>query len=280
MNAKHELCRRLGEHLRSRTLQEVLPALPGGAPPAAARIAAALQVCLVVSGSRPFVCQGTSGPQRLELTPQNAVLLEPGAWYAPAVGVSCVYVGIHLHREYLRVHSTTHPDWEPGSGPDLWYATGRAPPPALFDLAAALIWLRPQAASQREQVLLCEGLLRLARRELAADRASASSRADRVYRDICDYLRENFRYAINRETAAFRFGLSPGYISHLFQERGRGFQEYLTALRLDHAKILLRNRRLLIRDVAEQCGFNDQRYFSTAFRKRVGMAPSRFRATL
>ena len=74
--------------------------------------------------------------------------------------------------------------------------------------------------------------------------------------------------------------LSPGYLSTLFKDIfGITFHDYLTAERLERAKILLLSTGLKNYEVAEQVGFEDPNYFSTAFKKRFGISPSKYRAS-
>lgn len=73
--------------------------------------------------------------------------------------------------------------------------------------------------------------------------------------------------------------LSPGYLSTLFKDLfGITFHDYLIAERLERAKILLLSTGLKNYEVAEQVGFEDPNYFSTAFKKRFGLSPSKYRA--
>ena len=51
------------------------------------------------------------------------------------------------------------------------------------------------------------------------------------------------------------------------------------AARLQHAQELLQAGTLSVRHVGEACGFTDQRYFATRFRKFFGCAPSHMRQT-
>jgi two-component system response regulator YesN len=81
------------------------------------------------------------------------------------------------------------------------------------------------------------------------------------------------------KTLAKSVALSPGYLSSLFKEIfGITFHDYLTAERLERAKILLLSTGLKNYEVAEQVGFEDPNYFSTAFKKRFGMSPSKYRS--
>ena len=57
--------------------------------------------------------------------------------------------------------------------------------------------------------------------------------------------------------------------------------EYLTAMRIEHAKRLLLKRAktgLSIADIGAMCGYYDGRYFSRVFKKHVGVPPTEFLA--
>lgn len=55
-------------------------------------------------------------------------------------------------------------------------------------------------------------------------------------------------------------------------------QRHLTRLRLARARTLLLQTELSIEAVTERCGFCDRSYFSTVFRREVGLPPATFRA--
>ena len=52
---------------------------------------------------------------------------------------------------------------------------------------------------------------------------------------------------------------------------------YLTALRLERAKVLLNSTDLKIGEIAEEVGFQDARHFSRIFRQQTGALPTEFR---
>lgn len=54
-------------------------------------------------------------------------------------------------------------------------------------------------------------------------------------------------------------------------------QEYLQQFRLDKAKSLLRFSAIPVGTVAEKCGFENQAYFSTVFKKHYNMTPIQYR---
>lgn len=64
----------------------------------------------------------------------------------------------------------------------------------------------------------------------------------------------------------------------VFKRRyGTSVKEYVDEIRFQKACSLLILPDTRIKEVSYACGFNDQRYFSRAFKKRFGMAPSEWR---
>lgn len=72
--------------------------------------------------------------------------------------------------------------------------------------------------------------------------------------------------------------LSPSHFSVVFgRETGESFKDYLTRVRIERAKELLRTTNLKCADVAYQSGYSDPHYFSYVFRKNTGLPPQQFR---
>jgi two-component system response regulator YesN len=77
---------------------------------------------------------------------------------------------------------------------------------------------------------------------------------------------------------ATQVNLSPSHFSAVFsRETGETFKEYLTKLRLEKAKELLRMTSLKSFEISVQIGFNDPHYFSYVFKKHTGQSPKTFR---
>jgi two-component system response regulator YesN len=73
--------------------------------------------------------------------------------------------------------------------------------------------------------------------------------------------------------------LSASHFSVVFsQVTGQTFKEYLTEIRLNKAKELLRMTSLRSADIAYQVGYNDPHYFSSVFKKHTGLSPIEFRS--
>ena len=72
--------------------------------------------------------------------------------------------------------------------------------------------------------------------------------------------------------------VSPYYFSKVFKEEtGETFVEYLTGLRMEYAKNLLREKEKSIKQICVESGYSDPNYFSRIFKKTVGVTPSEYR---
>ncbi|MBN2451601.1 MAG: helix-turn-helix domain-containing protein [Lentisphaeria bacterium] len=84
---------------------------------------------------------------------------------------------------------------------------------------------------------------------------------------------------VARIAAAAR--VTPNHFSMLFRKHtGQTFQEFQTERRMAHAKLLLRDLRLNIGDIAHRVGFPDAGYFTRRFRQWTGMTPTQWRDAL
>lgn len=72
--------------------------------------------------------------------------------------------------------------------------------------------------------------------------------------------------------------LSPNHFSTIFsQECKTTFIEYLTNVRIEKAKQLIKNTDKKGYDIAYECGFSDPHYFSYIFKKNTGLTPREFK---
>lgn len=92
------------------------------------------------------------------------------------------------------------------------------------------------------------------------------------------FIRLHFRENITLKDVAQLSGFSEHYMSKLFHRNfGMGFKEYLTSLRLDHARQLLQYSDESITDVAYFCGFNSSSHFLHVFKDKYGTSPLQYR---
>lgn len=99
-----------------------------------------------------------------------------------------------------------------------------------------------------------------------------------VVKDIINYIKRNYNKEISINSIANEVYLSPTYLCLLFKnETGETINTYLTKVRIEKSKRLLKDRRLKLYDVANQVGYNDSNYFTKVFKKAEGCTPSEYR---
>jgi len=95
-----------------------------------------------------------------------------------------------------------------------------------------------------------------------------------------EFMQEHLADDLTREDVARAAGLSPSHFSHLMRAKTSwSFTELSTRLRVDHACHLLAHTELGLVQIALECGFADQSYFSRVFRRRNGHSPGDYRRT-
>jgi two-component system response regulator YesN len=101
----------------------------------------------------------------------------------------------------------------------------------------------------------------------------------RTIQKIKDIISRKYMENITVSRLSEEVFLSPNYISLIFkQETGESVTEYMTKVRMEAAKELLKSPDLKILEVTEMVGFENATYFSTVFKKYTGMHPQKYRA--
>lgn len=95
---------------------------------------------------------------------------------------------------------------------------------------------------------------------------------------IKQYISLHYTEEINNTKLAELFGYSSNYLGQIFKrETNRNISDYLNGVRVKEAKELLKKTNLLVYEIAFKVGFNDQHYFSSVFKKNVGLSPKDYR---
>lgn len=93
-----------------------------------------------------------------------------------------------------------------------------------------------------------------------------------------EYMAEHYYENLMLADVAGQIGVSPGYLSTLFQKQmEKGFIDYLNEIRIDHACSYLKQHVLKTYEIAYKVGFKDEKYFSRVFKKITGQSPSEYR---
>ena len=93
-----------------------------------------------------------------------------------------------------------------------------------------------------------------------------------------EYMQENFWRSLTLEEVSAYVGFNASYFSNLFKrETSMNFLEYLTTLRIDHARERLMKTDDSVNEIAEAVGYSDVKYFSSIFKRSLGLSPNKFR---
>ena len=109
-------------------------------------------------------------------------------------------------------------------------------------------------------------------------RDDGDGRLAQVAETIREYIRNNYMKEISMQDAARMMNYSDAYFCKLFKQCfDQNFTSYLTGIRVNEAKKLLKDRSISVKDVSMQVGYYDSNYFAKVFKRMTGMIPSEYR---
>ena len=194
--------------------------------------------------------------------PDDVVIIPPGVAHSgrPADGRGYRYRALYIDTEALGITARL-----PGSA-----RVPNAPPSFRRSLQAVHTALVRGVGAEGDALLAVGSLLDLP--QLTSRRPQSYVPRVRAY--IAEHRTEKLSMAELAELAnTDRFTLVRAFTTEI----GISPHRYQIALRVEHAKRLLRTDMPLAR-VAAECGFHDQPHLTRAFRAHVGISPGRFRA--
>jgi AraC-like DNA-binding protein/mannose-6-phosphate isomerase-like protein (cupin superfamily) len=103
-------------------------------------------------------------------------------------------------------------------------------------------------------------------------------RRNRLASEARQFIEGHYAQDLSLARIAQHFFLSPYHFSRIFKENNALSPiAYLTKVRMDNAKRLLRDPRLPIKAVAAQVGYDDPHYFTKVFTKEESVTPTTYR---
>lgn len=144
------------------------------------------------------------------------------------------------------------------------------------DIKSAAHWGELTAFSSWTEAI--EYLRNIASRIFAVQKRLEEDSESNLISSIKHYIQNN----INGELSLLRISESvnynPSYVSRKFrQATGMTLFDYITRVRISRAKELLRSTDEPVQKIAARVGFDSSQYFSTVFKKYVGISPNEFR---
>lgn len=115
--------------------------------------------------------------------------------------------------------------------------------------------------------------------DIEDSKIAASLNKDSIADKIQEYIQSNFsRQDFTANEISEELDLSLGYLRQIFKnEKGITLNDYIINCRIEKAKELLETTEMTAKEIAEDIGYYDNRYFYTLFKKKVGMTTDEYR---
>jgi two-component system, response regulator YesN len=108
-----------------------------------------------------------------------------------------------------------------------------------------------------------------------------TSKKSPLIREICNYIIHNVHSEVNMGKISEALFLTKNYIGDIFkQETGMTVGEYITMVKMERAKQLMREKALRNYEIANKLGYNNVEYFGKLFKKHTGFSPVEFKNKL
>lgn len=102
---------------------------------------------------------------------------------------------------------------------------------------------------------------------------------DAITKSIIDYVEQNYQDpSLNIDMIASNFGYSTNYVRSIFKNACNiSLSTYINDKRFEEIYRLLKQTNLSVKDICEMVGLKYGGYFHTAFKKRTGLTPDKYR---
>lgn len=101
-----------------------------------------------------------------------------------------------------------------------------------------------------------------------------------IIKSACLQVLYHIEEGISVKYIAEKLYINKTYLSELFkQSTGVSLLEYITMVKVERAKFLLRSGTCKNYEIAERLGFNDHEYFSKIFKKHTGLSPNNYKTS-
>ena len=276
-SARTRIANELSSYLKRTHIRKVHFAQTTVAPPTLAYVTNFPRLSVPLSGRQHMEMAQDARTIRTVVGRGEAVFAGRNCWNRPDWGTPVKLLTILFGKSHIGVSLVVH--------------DGRReePPPALKTslglhegltqhLLAALSAIAIQPRNLLLDCMVTESMLRACMQNLSSPAASHARKAARSYEAVCLYVQENYQNQITRESVARNFGLTPNHVSRLFRREGNmQFRDYLTLVRIDRAKFMLKTYKSPLKEIALNCGYLDLAYFCRVFKTMTQVTPTDYR---
>jgi AraC-like DNA-binding protein len=275
-----EIAIALERFLSSGSVREVYVAGGDTSPPHLAYIVNFPRLSIILDGRDEVELELDGSPRLVKTRKGEAIFVPSNCWNKPgwirpakvlSILFGCHQTGMSLvhveHRGEPMTAVKTH-----------FHRPLDGPAAAILDALSMLASAQKRKPTDR---LLVEALLHSYLKLLRQPSRPPGGKADKTFHNISLYLQEHSQFRLTRDSVAEHFRLSPNHVSRLFRaEANTTFIEYLTQLRLERAKFLLRHHNRTVAEVAGSCGFDNAGYFCRVFKQKFRETPTDYRTQI
>lgn len=98
-----------------------------------------------------------------------------------------------------------------------------------------------------------------------------------LVQSVLEWLNQEYASEISSQLLEKQFNSNFDYMNRVFKKTmGQTIFQYLTGVRINHAKILILHTSMKMSEVGKRVGFPDEYYFNRVFKKSVGVPPAAY----
>lgn len=219
------------------------------------------------------------GITKITIMAGDAIYIPPNSWNKPNWDSNCSVLSMLFGRRQIGFSLVNKTKGQTAFHDTLKHHIQTRTGHAIDSILTALNALSKESLQQPVDEHLLLALMSYCCGMLSAPEISDQKRSKNLYQGICIHIQENFHRVITRETVAQHFNISPGHLSRLFRQQGyMRFADYITWVRIERAKFMLKKYSFRLHEVANRCGFQDVNYFYRVFKNKTGLTPSEYRS--
>ncbi|GLR73164.1 helix-turn-helix transcriptional regulator [Aliivibrio sifiae] len=223
------------------------------------------------------------GITEIKVMAGDALYIPPNCWNKPSWDEDCSVLSLLFGRRQVGFSLVSKHKGDSGFYDVQKYSIQTRTGHAIDNILEALNALarEPKKKPMDEHLLLA--LLSYSNAMLGEpnDVISPKKRSEDLYQGICIYIQENFHRNIDRTNIANRFNISPNHLSRMFRQQGHmTLADYITWVRIERAKFMLKKYTFRLTEVATRCGFQDVNYFYRVFKNKTTYTPSDYRTMI